>query len=57
MNPFVASNNLYSLYIAVTYETSLSKATYSDVIAGHRHLIREHSRLSIFPFFFNFHVY
>jgi len=38
MNPFVLSNNLYSLYIAVTYETSLTKPTYGDVTAGHRHL-------------------
>lgn len=35
MNPSVASSNLYSLNITVTYETSQTKATYDDVIVGH----------------------
>lgn len=54
MNPFVASNNLYSLYITVTYETSPSEATYGDVIVGDRALQRQHSSLSYFSFFFSF---
>lgn len=37
MYPFVTSNNLYSLYILVTYETSIKKATYGDMIVGLRH--------------------
>jgi len=54
MNPFVLSNNLYSLYIAVTYKTSLTKPTYGDVTAGHRHLWRQLSSLYIFPGFLFF---
>ena len=41
MNPFVASSNLYSFYILVTYETSLNKPTYSgdsDTVVGQGHL-------------------
>lgn len=49
MYPFVTSNNLYSLYILVTYETSIKKATYGGMIVGHRHL-------SAFPVFMNFFV-
>lgn len=52
MNPFVASNNLHSLYTLVTCETSLNKATYGgDAVVGQGRLGRKHSHLFIcFPY-------
>lgn len=53
MNPFVASNNLYSLYIAVTYETSLSKATYGDV--GGTDIYEDNILVHLLFLFFSFY--
>lgn len=35
MNPFVAFSNLYSLSIAVTYETSVRKVMCANTEVGH----------------------
>lgn len=35
MNPFVASNNLYSLSISITYEMSVRKEICGDTRVGH----------------------